>query len=607
MTDSSWVNSIVSQGYSIIFNKRPPVRLPPLHDPYTSLEEKEEINKEITSLLQKRAIEECTGMGFYSRLFTIPKKTGGLRPVLNLRPLNQYLTAPRFKMETLTHICQMLRPKDWLTSIDLSDAFLHVAVQPASRRYLRFRWQGRTYQFRTLPFGLSLSPYVFTKIIRPILQWARKQGIRISAYLDDILVAATSEEESRQHTHMVRQQLERLGFLIKTEKSMLTPSQQIDHLGFHIDTLKMALSVPGSKIRDLRREATKLLQAAAIPLRRLASFIGRAMSMTVAIFPARLKTRHLIQVQNEALARNNSWTESVTLDNQSREDLDWWRTSLSTWNGHGFLPQKSEIDVFTDASQEAWGIVYEDQEISKPWSPEEYPHHINYKELKVIWYLIQRPDMRGRTIQVICDNTTAIAQINKFGGTRSPQLLELATSIWDFCIKTGTRLMTTYVPSQFNPADSPSRRMTAQLEWSINSSFFQHLDSVWGPHSVDLFASAGNAKVPRYISWLHEDTAWKQDAFSCSWKNLGRMYVCPPWSLLNRVMEKIRIDKAQATVITPDWPSMIWYPTVKTMSISNPIPVPRAMVQPAPGNSPQPLERNPMWSLLAWNVDGSKL
>lgn len=93
--------------------------------------------------------------------------------------------------------------------------------------------------------------------------------------------------------------------------------------------------------------------------------------------------------------------------------------------------------------------------------------------------------------------------------------------------------------------------MTTQLEWSINSLFFQRLDSAWGPHSVNLFATAVNAKVPWYASWLHEETAWKQDTFSCNWKDLGCAYICPPWSLLNRVLEKIRIDRVQATVITP--------------------------------------------------------
>lgn len=255
---------------------------------------------------------------------------------------------------------------------------------------------------------------------------------------------------------MVQQQLEHLGFLIKDEKSMLTPSQQIEHLGFCIDMVKMTLSVPGSKIQDLQREATKLLQASAITLKRLASFIGRAMAMTIVIFLAWLKMRHLIQAQNAALNRHGSWTELITLDHQSREDLEWWCKNLSTWNGKGFLPQRLEVNVFMDASQEAWGIMHEDQEILRTWMPEEHHHHINYKELKVIWYLIQMPSMWGKTIQVICDNMMVIAQINKFGSTKSQPLLDLATTIWDFCIKMGMRLMTTYIPSQFNPADSPS-------------------------------------------------------------------------------------------------------------------------------------------------------
>ncbi|KAG0041285.1 hypothetical protein BGZ90_009955, partial [Linnemannia elongata] len=46
------------------------------------------IEKEVIALLHKKAIEEASSPGFTSRLFTIPKSTGDLRPVLNLRPLN---------------------------------------------------------------------------------------------------------------------------------------------------------------------------------------------------------------------------------------------------------------------------------------------------------------------------------------------------------------------------------------------------------------------------------------------------------------------------------------------------------------------------------------
>ncbi|KAF9119814.1 hypothetical protein BG015_006225 [Linnemannia schmuckeri] len=45
------------------------------------------------------------------------------------------------------------------------------------------------------------------------------------------------------------------------------------------------------------------------------------------------------------------------------------------------------------------------------------------------------------------------------------------------------------------------------------------------------------------------------------------------------------MDKVKATVITPYWPSALWYPTIREMSIGKPLPVPRIMVRPAPGNT----------------------
>ncbi|KAG0352947.1 hypothetical protein BGX24_007396, partial [Mortierella sp. AD032] len=73
------------------------------------------------------------------------------------------------------------------------------------------------------------------------------------------------------------------------------------------------------------------------------------------------------------------------------------------------------------------------------------------------------------------------------------------------------------------------------------------------------------------------------------------------------VLETIKMDKVKATVITPYWPSALWYPTIRQMSISKPLPVHRNMVFPAPGNSSHILDKNPKWSRAAWNVDGGRL
>ncbi|KAG0248982.1 hypothetical protein DFQ27_000491, partial [Actinomortierella ambigua] len=73
-----------------------------------------------------------------------------------------------------------------------------------------------------------------------------------------------------------------------------------------------------------------------------------------------------------------------------------------------------------------------------------------------------------------------------------------------------------------------------------------------------------------------------------------------------RVLQKIKAEGVKATVITPFWTSALWYPTLTAMATCKPIPVPRSSVLAAPGNDPHILEKNPMWSLSAWNIDGNK-
>ncbi|KAG0010049.1 hypothetical protein BGZ82_003716, partial [Podila clonocystis] len=80
---------------------RPPTAPPPRHDPILAQDEMTALDAEVCDLISKGSIELATQPGFTSRLFCIPKKNGELRPVLNLRPLNTYITLQSFKMETM--------------------------------------------------------------------------------------------------------------------------------------------------------------------------------------------------------------------------------------------------------------------------------------------------------------------------------------------------------------------------------------------------------------------------------------------------------------------------------------------------------------------------
>ena len=101
-----------------------------------------------------------TFLGYYSRLFLVPKKTGDLRPV------------------------------------DIRDAYLHVPMHKAVRKYLRFVVNKQVYHFTCLPFGLATSPREFTKLLRLVLAQFRQRGVKLHVYLDVWRIRAILQNRS---------------------------------------------------------------------------------------------------------------------------------------------------------------------------------------------------------------------------------------------------------------------------------------------------------------------------------------------------------------------------------------------------------------------------
>ena len=182
--------------------------------------------------------------GFYSTYFLVPKKTGDLRPILNLKPINGQIRRPSFKMETVASVMKALKVGDWMTSLDLKDAYFHIPIHPGHRQYLRFCIQDRCYQYRVLPFGLTTSPRTFTKVLAPVIAYLHSRGILAFPYLDDILFSAKSEAKLASQMTLVKQVFSQAGFIINVKKSSMTPSQDMVFIGARIQSSKNLVSLP---------------------------------------------------------------------------------------------------------------------------------------------------------------------------------------------------------------------------------------------------------------------------------------------------------------------------------------------------------------------------
>lgn len=239
---SQWVLFTVEHGYKIQFCARPP-RFNGIAPTIVKPEQALVMEQEVLALLIKGAIERVLPLdresGFYSRYFIVPKKDGGLRPILDLRNLNRSVEALRFRMLTIKNVVSQIQSEDWFVTIDLKDAYFHISILPQHRKYLRFACGGEAFQYRVLPFGLALSPRTFTKIVEAALAPLRMQGIRILNYIDDWLILAQTHDMAVRHRDVVLTHIRRLGFRLNTARSVLVPARTTISLGVLWDSMTM--------------------------------------------------------------------------------------------------------------------------------------------------------------------------------------------------------------------------------------------------------------------------------------------------------------------------------------------------------------------------------
>ena len=138
LTQDPWVLQTV-QGFQLPLVAQPlQVTVPPQMQ--FALEQKNLISVEVQTMLEKQAITvvQPGQEGFISRMFLVPKKGGGYRPVVNLKALNRFIAEEHFKMEGFHMVKDLVKPHDWLAKIDLKDAYFLVPMDPNHYQFLQF-------------------------------------------------------------------------------------------------------------------------------------------------------------------------------------------------------------------------------------------------------------------------------------------------------------------------------------------------------------------------------------------------------------------------------------------------------------------------------------
>ncbi len=201
---SPWILLTIQFGYILQFDRNPPPP-PPFQQFFltavNSASEASVLQQEVSSLLLKGAIEGVSSSdlhrGFYQPVFSSSKEGWGFASYTRsvqakLLPLQRRILWIQFRILTLKSILSQVQEGDWVVTVDLKDAYFHIQVVQRHRKFLRFAFGGKAYQYKDLPFGLALALRTFTKCMDAALAPLRLQGIRILNYLDDWLILARS-------------------------------------------------------------------------------------------------------------------------------------------------------------------------------------------------------------------------------------------------------------------------------------------------------------------------------------------------------------------------------------------------------------------------------
>eukprot|EP00873_Tetraselmis_striata_P014170 jgi/Tetstr1/434434/TSEL_023534.t1 len=506
---------------------------------------------ELARFVESGAWELCTCRKWVSRLFLVPKPgVNQWRCIIDLRVLNSYCVRKRLKMETLLGVRHLTNKGDYMFSFDLQDGFYALGIAEADRDYFTVDVRGQLYRLAGLPMGWSLSPYYFVTLT---------QALHLRQRLASLLDA--------------------LGLQRNPTKGFWEPCQFGMHLGVDIDSASGMFYAPADKLNRLSRQATRLIGRATrnarwLPVRELQSLAGQAQFLFLAIPAARFFLRELHSVVGDR------WGGRVRMTPQLRRDLQWWTSVPSQSNGKPIHRPVETAYVHTDSSGYGWGGVLNGRlEARGFWSSADERQHITWKELKAVRLTVESflPHLAGRNILLHEDNQ-AVCHILSGLTSRSPEMMAELRRLWCLMDSHGIHLRARYIRSAANIwADRLSRHLDSD-DWQLDPLLFAELESRFGPHSIDRFASALNTLLPRYNAVWLDPTCEAVDALhlpDADWRRENNLCNAP-WPLLPDLVQKLQQSVAAATVVAPRWEGKAWHQALTEMAVEELTVAPRA-------------------------------
>lgn len=494
--------------------------------------------------------------------------------------VNKFIKPKPFRETTLKDFKLDMKQGDWAVKADLKKAFWTVPVFNKHRRFLRFRWEGVVYEFKTLPFGLASSPWSLRLVTKPIIKHLRSMGIRAHCFVDDLIILNKSKQGAEDDLRAAVELFERLGFTVNKEKTSVAASKVFTFLGLSYNSEDMTHSAPPDKLRDVRKMARRLLAQADTTgvwtPRQMASLVGKVQFIKPTLLKGKPQVAALLDWNKQALAlarralgrkpTRRHWDWATEADGQALPAVKWMAKLSSKETGAPLHPRDPEETWLTDAGPLGYGWVRTDhrqqmaQERAGKWTAWEAMQSTNYRELKVLLMLIKETPKcsRWRSIRWMTDSRVAMHVQRKARG-RTDALSKLARSVAQMAEDKHLILDGQHVTQEEVARADVLSRIADKTDDHLHASAFERARRRLGARpDLDTMATRFTAQLPQFWA-LRDSQAQAHDAMKQDWGG-ARLYIFPPIKMIKQVLDKIDADKPQEVMmVVPDWPAATWH------------------------------------------------
>ena len=589
ITNSVWVLKTIEFGVTWSWKVGPPsksfkARRNPEGDQNVLRSEFEELRRK-GALVTRNELPFPEDISYVVSYFSVPKKDKDKhRPITNLKPLNKRIANSKFKMETVKSVRKWLVKDAFMVSLDLSDAYLSLAMARDRWQFMGIEWEGIEYFFKALCFGLNVGPRIFTKCLKKVIQFFRRVLlIWVSFYLDDLLVQDPDPKKLRVNAEVMILILQLLGFRVNLDKSDVVPSQQITHLGFVFNTVDMTVSLPLDKVAKIRGMVSSTLSRGTATVKQLQQLMGTLESTRPAVRIAPLHYRKVQGLLVKATKKDWPMNKVLSLSDSVKEELSWWVSSLESFRSSPMRDPPVDISIWSDAATSegcGWGgYTSLGASAQGVWTDKERELHINVLETLGAVNVVEALLPPNKTAAHFIDNTTAVAYVRNFGGTKSTGSCERALKYWDIVLDRNCWVIPSHIAGKDNiMADYFSRHTVDHHEYGLTrEAFARVVDHLFMP-KFDLFASEELHVVDEWASFCWTKGSKTGDAFLLKdWPD--KAYIFPPVPLLNEVVARLaRQDQDFIFIapLAPDGAGPMWLPILKTLISEEPLILGRA-------------------------------